>query len=135
MGTRLVLLLAVLAAATPGHAASVFEDLNRELTDAVIVPGYQRFAAATGPLATAVPAFCAGPTPERLKAARQAFEHAMLAWQQVQPIGFGPIVAGERTSAIQLFPDRAISRLLSKALAAKDPGSSRRAGSLAEVWR
>jgi predicted lipoprotein len=47
----------------------------------------------------------------------------MLAWQRVQPIVFGPIVAGARTSVIQLFPDRrgAISRQLSQALAMKDP--------------
>jgi predicted lipoprotein len=47
----------------------------------------------------------------------------MLAWQRVQPVVFGPIVAGARSSVIQLFPDRrgVISRQLSRALAAKDP--------------
>ena len=61
----------------------------------------------------------------------------MLAWQHVQPIVFGPIVAGARASTIQLFPDQrgAISRQLSKALAAKEPGWSRRAGSRARAWR
>jgi uncharacterized protein len=120
---RVRLLLVVLTAAAPAHAASVFEDLNRALTDAVIVSGYQGFATATGSLETAVSGFCTDPTPERLKAARQAFEAAMLTWQHVQPFAFGPIVTGARSSAIQLFPDRrgAISRQLSKALAARDP--------------
>jgi predicted lipoprotein len=119
----LLLLLVVLTAAPSAHAASVFEDLNRELTDVVIVPGYQRFGAATASLETALAGFCAAPTAERLKAARQGFAEAMLAWQHVQPIVFGPIVAGARISVIQLYPDRrgAISRQLSKALAAKDP--------------
>lgn len=120
----LLLLPAVLAADPSAPAASLYEDLNRELADVVIVPGYQRFAAATRTLETAVSALCAAPTPERREAARHAFEQAMLAWQHVHPIGFGPVVAGGRTSIIQLFPDRrgAIPRQLSQALAAKDPG-------------
>ncbi|MGH6903092.1 MAG: imelysin family protein, partial [Geminicoccaceae bacterium] len=72
----LVLLLAGLAAVIPARAASVLEDLNRTLTDTVIVPGYQRFAAATASLEAAVAGFCETPTPERLKDARQAFEQA-----------------------------------------------------------
>jgi predicted lipoprotein len=120
----LLLLLGVLAAGPPARAASVYENLNRALADGVIVPGYQHFAAATGALETAMSAFCAAPAPERLEAARGAFEQAMLAWQHVQPITFGPIVEGARASTIELFPDRrgAISRQLSKALAAKEPG-------------
>jgi predicted lipoprotein len=71
-----------------------------------------------------VSALCAAPTPERLEAARGVFEQAMLAWQHVQPVVFGPVVEGARASAIELFPDQrgAISRQLSKALAAKEPG-------------
>jgi predicted lipoprotein len=124
MARRLVrLLLLALALAAPARAESVLEGLNRSLTDEVIVPGYERFVAAAATLETAVSSFCAAPTPERLKATRQAFEEAMLAWQRVQPIVFGPIVSGARTSVIQLFPDRrgAVSRQLSEALAAKGP--------------
>jgi hypothetical protein len=119
----LVLLLVGLVAAPGARGASVFEQVNRELTDAVIVPGYQNFAVATASLEQAMSDFCAAPTAEHLKAARQAFEQAMVAWQHVQPIGFGPIVSGARNSIIQLFPDRrgAISRQLSGALAARDP--------------
>ena len=119
----LILLLVGLIAAPAARGASVLEQLNRELTDAVIVPGYQNFAGATASLEPAISAFCAAPTAEHLKAARQAFEQAMVAWQHVQPIGFGPIVSGARNSIIQLFPDRrgAISRQLNGALAAKNP--------------
>jgi predicted lipoprotein len=119
----LLLVLALLVGPS-ARAASVYEDLNRALADGVIVPGYQRFAAATEALEAAVSAFCAAPTPERLEAARGAFEQAMLAWQHVQPIVFGPVVEGARASTIQLFPDRrgAISRQLSRVLAAKEPG-------------
>jgi uncharacterized protein len=124
-GRLVFLLLLALAATGPSaRAASVYDDLNRELTDGVIVPGYERFAAATAALETTVSAFCGAPTPERLDAARGAFEQAMLAWQHVQPIVFGPIVAAARASTIELFPDQrgAVSRQLSKALAAKEPG-------------
>ncbi|MGH6898309.1 MAG: imelysin family protein [Geminicoccaceae bacterium] len=122
-GRLFVLLLAGLAAAIPARAASVLEDLNRQLTDAVIVPGYQRFAEATAALEAAVSEFCEAPTPDHLERARSAFEQAMLAWQHVQPVVFGPVVSGARTSIIQLFPDRrgAISRQLSQVLAARDP--------------
>jgi predicted lipoprotein len=116
--------LALLADGSSAQAASVYEDLNRELAEGVIVPGYQRFAAATAALEAAVSAFCSAPRPERLEAARGAFEQAMLSWQHVQPIVFGPVVEGARASTIELFPDQrgAISRQLSKALAAKEPG-------------
>jgi predicted lipoprotein len=118
-----LLLLILLTAVPAAGAASVFEDLNRELADRVVVPGYQRFAAATATLGAALADFCAQPTPERLQAARGAFAQAMLTWQHVQPIGFGPITAEARASRIQLFPDKtgAISRQLNRALAEKDP--------------
>jgi uncharacterized protein len=99
----LVVLLTMLVAVAPARGESVFEDLNRELTDRVIVPGYQRFAATPATLETAVSGFCAEPTPERLQAARRAFEEAMLAWQRVQPIVFGPIAAGARSSGSSCF--------------------------------
>jgi predicted lipoprotein len=124
MRAYLILLFLMLLPVGPSaRAASVLDDLNRALTDGVIVPGYQSFAAATQSLQAALPEFCAAPTPERLMRARSAFAKAMVAWQRVQPIVFGPIVSGGRTSVIQLFPDRrgAISRQLSGALAAKDP--------------
>jgi predicted lipoprotein len=123
LARALLFLLILLAAVPSARAASGFEDLNRELTDRVIVPGYQRFAATTATLETAMAEFCAQPTPERLEAARGAFAQAMLTWQHVQPIVFGPITAEARASRIQLFPDKtgAISRQLNRALAEKDP--------------
>jgi uncharacterized protein len=118
-----LLLLVLPAIATPARGQSVLEDLNLALTDEVVIPGYQRFAAATRSLDSAMSGFCAEPTPEHLRTAREAFAQAMMAWQHVQPIVFGPIVSGGRTSIVQLFPDRrgAISRQLSQALAERDP--------------
>jgi predicted lipoprotein len=123
LARALVLLLTMLTVVPAARAASVFEDLNRELTDRVILPGYQNFAATTATLETAMAEICAQPTPERLQAARSAFAQAMLAWQHVQPIVFGPIAAEARASRIQLFPDKtgAISRQLSRALTDQDP--------------
>ena len=117
------LLFLALAVAMPARAESVLESLNRQLIDAVILPGYEGFATTTQSLEAAMSRFCEDPTPQQLRAARAAFAGAMLAWQRVQPIAFGPIVSGARTSIVQLFPDRrgAISRQLSQALAAKDP--------------
>jgi uncharacterized protein len=120
----LVLLpLVASALAVPADSAEVLEELNRQLTDTVVVPGYQRFAAAAQSLDGAVAAFCNTPAPEQLEAARSAFAQAMLAWQQVQPIVLGPTDAKVRTPIIQLFPDRrgVVPRFLSQALAAKEP--------------
>jgi uncharacterized protein len=116
-------LLALPALAAPARAQSALDDLNLALTDEVVIPGYRRFAEVTGALEAAVSGFCKDPAPARLEDARRAFAEAMVAWQRVQPIVFGPIVAGARTSVVELFPDRrgAISRQLSGALAAGDP--------------
>ena len=125
LARALVLLLILLMAGPPARAASVFEDLNRELTDRVIVPGYQRFATTAATLETAMADFCAQPTPERLQAARSAFAQAMLAWQHVQPIVFGPVAAEARASGDSDLPRQngcRISRQLNRALADKDPG-------------
>jgi predicted lipoprotein len=123
LARALLLLLSMFTAVPAAGAASVLEDLNRELTDRVIVPGYQRFAATAATLETAMADFCAQPTPDRLESARGAFAQAMLAWQHVQPIVFGPVAAEARASRIQLFPDKtgAISRQLNRALAEKEP--------------
>jgi predicted lipoprotein len=109
------LLMVVLAAAAPARAQSPLEQLNQALVDGVIIPGYEGFAAA----------------------ARETFADAMLAWQRVQPVVFGPIVAGARASVIQLFPDRrgVISRQLSRRSRPRIPRSSRPASSKARAWR
>ena len=92
MRARWLVLLPLVASAlaVPADSAEVLEELNRQLTDTVVVPGYQRFAAAAQSLEGAVAAFCNTPALEQLEAARSAFAQAMLAWQQVQPIVLGP---------------------------------------------
>ncbi len=114
---------AAFALSSPARAEDVLENLNRQLADLVLIPGYQHFAEATAGLGTVVASFCAVPDPARLAAARHGFEVALDAWERVQPIVFGPARAGGRTMIIQLFPDArsAVSRQLAKALAAMDP--------------
>ncbi len=124
MRARLIpVLAAALLLSSPAQAEDALERLNRQLADAVLIPGYQHFADATAGLATVVADFCAAPDPARLAAARHGFEVALDAWERVQPIVFGPARAGGRTMIIQLFPDArgAVSRQLAKALAARDP--------------
>jgi predicted lipoprotein len=124
MRARLLLLFAAtLALSFPARADSVFESLNRQLTDRVVIPGYRGFADAAAGLGTVIAAFCAAPDPAHLADARLAFEQALDAWERVQPIVFGPARAGGRTMIIQMFPDarEAVSRQLAKALAAKEP--------------
>lgn len=119
LGTLLLLVLS----ATPSQAETPFERLDRELTDRVVIPGYQRFAATTAALQSTLDAFCAAPAPASLAVAKAAFVQAMDAWQRVQPIGFGPIRTSGSVSAIQLFPygRDAITRQVNEAVAAMDP--------------
>jgi predicted lipoprotein len=100
LGTLLLLVLS----AIPAQAETPFERLDRELTDSVVIPGYERFAATTAALQSSLDAFCTSPAPASLAAAKTAFVQAMDAWQRVQPIGFGPIRTSGAVSAIQLFP-------------------------------
>jgi predicted lipoprotein len=109
MRACLIPLLMVVLAAAPARAQSPLEQLNQALVDGVIIPGYEGFAAAAAALETATSEFCAEPTPQRLAAARETFADAMLAWQRVQPVVFGPIVAGARASVISCFPTAAAS--------------------------
>jgi len=118
----LPLLAAGLALAAPARAESPLERLNQQLADAVVVPGYQRFATTTAALETAVVGFCAAPAPARLAAARAAFVDALDAWQHVQPIVFGPARTSSSDLAIELFPDSrgAVPRQMRQLLAAKE---------------
>jgi predicted lipoprotein len=69
LGTLLLLVLS----AIPAQAETPFERLDRELTDSVVIPGYERFAATTAALQSSLDAFCTSPAPASLAAAKTAF--------------------------------------------------------------
>ncbi len=118
----LALLLLVLLPAR-AWAQLDYEGLNRALSEAVVVPAYERLAEAAARLPTDVGAFCERPTPESYERGLAAFDAAMDAWQRAQPIVFGPVSWDGRAARIEFWPDKngVGARQLRKALAAMDP--------------
>jgi uncharacterized protein len=120
-----ILLLALLALVAPSlpAAALSYGEVNTTLVDEVVVPAYERYAAATSRLPASIEALCTSPDKARLDAAQQAWREAMLAWQRAQPIGFGPVADQGLAPQIEFWPDKhgTAGRQFSQALADRDP--------------
>ncbi len=79
--------------------------LNLAMTDAVVIPAYDRFAAATAPLAQHSDAFCSAVDADSLASLQQDFIAAYDGWQGVQHIQFGPITYFNWNFRLQFWPD------------------------------
>lgn len=97
--------------------------VNLAVTDAVVLPAYDRFAASTPPLLAASEQLCAAVTQDNLAAVQQAFGAAFAAWQGVQHLQFGPITYFNWNYRLQFWPDDngTALRQLDALLAAADP--------------
>ena len=97
--------------------------VNLAVTDAVVLPAYDRFAASTSPLLAASEQLCAAVTEGNLAAAQQAYAAAFAAWQGVQHLQFGPITYFNWNYRLQFWPDDngTALRQLDALLAAADP--------------
>jgi uncharacterized protein len=99
-------LLLSLCLGNAAHAQNTqWTDINLAITDAVVLPAYDRFAATTAPLVTAADSFCAAPSAEGLATLQQGFRVAMAGWQGVQHIQFGPITYFNWNFRLQFWPD------------------------------
>jgi hypothetical protein len=118
----LLLASLVLVAPGPRAAAQSYGELNATLVDTVVVPAYQRYAAATSRLPASLEALCASPDQARLEAAQQVWREAMLAWQHAQPIRFGPVADQGLAPQIEFWPDKhgTAGRQFSQAMAERD---------------
>jgi predicted lipoprotein len=117
----------------PPAAAQSYGELNAALVDQVVVPAYQRYAAAIGRLPASIEALCARPDEDRLEAAQGVWREAMLAWQHAQPVNFGPVADLGLAPQIEFWPDKhgTAGRQFSQAIASRD-ASLLDAGQLAE---
>lgn len=120
---RRLALLILLVLPAPAWAQPDYEGLNRALSEAVVVPAYQRLAGTAARLEADIGAFCEQPTPEGYEKSLAAFHAMMDAWQRAQPIAFGPVTWEGRAARIEFWPDKngVGARQLRKALAAMDP--------------
>ena len=122
MTRTLLLALLVLVAPGPPAAAQSYGELNAALVDAVVVPAYERYAAAIARLPASLEPLCARPDGERLEAVQQVWREAMLAWQHAQPISFGPVADLGLAPQIEFWPDKhgTAGRQFSQAMASRD---------------
>ena len=117
-----VLLLACLSPAVQAQNTD-WTTINLAMTDAVVIPAFNRFADSTKPLATDAAGFCTAVTADSLKKLQQDFTTAMDGWQGVQHVQFGPITYFNWNFRVQYWPDDkgTGSRQLDTLLAARDP--------------
>ncbi|MBO1074759.1 imelysin family protein [Roseomonas marmotae] len=114
-------LLAMPAMAAPDEAG--YRALNRAVVEGAVLPGYRAFAAAATAFAATLAALAKAPAdPAALQAARQGWMEAMLAWQGVRYLRFGPAELFSRHQRVQVWPDPrdAVGRDLSEAIARRD---------------
>ncbi|MEM9322795.1 MAG: imelysin family protein [Pseudomonadota bacterium] len=70
----------------------------------VIEPGYDAMAVDSEALKAAMADYCAAPTAD-LSAVQDAWRAAMLSWNRISIVRFGPVEADNRRLRIQFFPD------------------------------
>jgi hypothetical protein len=95
---------------------------NQRAVDQHILPAYQRLAASTKSLQAASQAYCKAPATADPAALQQAYLAAMLDWQSIQHIRFGPVEFQLRYHRFQLWPDKrgSVSKHLNRLLASED---------------
>jgi predicted lipoprotein len=116
-------LLACTAVCIALPVPSAMADANAGLDDIIaghIVPRYQALEVATGDLSNAIVSDCKDGTLADA-AAITAFKTALVAWQSIQHIRFGPIMVDDRHYRFEYWPDkhgqgaRQVRKLLSAA--------------------
>lgn len=108
---RILPLIASLAlglAALPqaANAGPKAEKVLAEAVDDVIRPGYHRFEAASGSLATAMNDLCKSPSDAARTAAETAFGETIKAWGGIEFLRSGPALEKNRFERVLYYPDR-----------------------------
>lgn len=125
MSIRLVLLLlAALTACTPEPKTSPVDTAFANTANNLIMPWHQDFARATADLQQSLTKFCEQPlSSESLQRSRDSWRSAMLAWQTLQLINFGPVTDGNQAWRVQFWPDthNRVGQKVEALLAAETP--------------
>lgn len=101
----LVLLSTALAACTPKSAVSPAE-VPSNAADTLILPWHQAFVRDTQALGQSLERLCQNPTAAvELEASRESWRRAMLSWQVLQVVNFGPVQEGNQAWRVQFWPD------------------------------
>lgn len=125
MSTRIaLLLLAALAACTPKPQTSTFETALANTAHNLIMPWHQEFARTSAALHQSLEQFCQDPADTAaLEVSRNNWREAMLAWQTLQLVNFGPVTEGNQAWRIQFWPDthNRVGQKVEALLAAQTP--------------
>lgn len=102
----LTLFLWTLLACSPKPQISPTTQALSNTAHQLIVPWHQQFAVQTQSLYDHLERFCQNPgNAGELEASRSAWNNAMLAWQQLRIIQFGPVTDGNLAWKVQFWPD------------------------------
>lgn len=100
------LCLVCLAACTPEPQVTPEEKALSDTAHQLVLPWHQAFAASTAELARSLERFCQNPgNPGELEASRSSWRAAILDWQRLRPINFGPVQENNQSWRIQFWPD------------------------------
>ena len=118
----LILALPLLVCGPAFAQSTNWTEVNLALTDAVVIPDYEAFAAAAGALNDVAAGFCSAVSQQSLEGLRTAFNETMDKWQAVQHIQFGPVTYFNWNYRLQYWPDDngTGSRQLNALIASKD---------------
>lgn len=98
--------LLCLLACTPEPKPAPEEQVLSDTAHRLILPWHQAFLTASADLAQSLERFCQNPTnPGELEASRASWRAAMLAWQTLHLINFGPVAEDNQAWRIQFWPD------------------------------
>ena len=119
--------LALLASGSLASGAQAsFSAANRYMVMDHVRPGYDRLAGQANGLKSAAAAYCGAPDRAGREALDRAYQQAMLAWQGIQHIRFGPVEQADRQFRLQFWPDKrnrtgkALSKLKADVAGGKD---------------
>lgn len=128
MHRRMLIVAAPALLLAPGRLLAAPDEgalraLNRAVVETAVLPGYRAFATAATSFAASLAALGKAPAEATtLQAARQGWVEAMLAWQGVRHLRFGPAELFSRHQRVQIWPDPqdTVGRDLGEAIARRD---------------
>lgn len=106
LAAALTVLAACSPKSTPSSAPSPTTEVLSKTAQTLILPWHQAFVRDTGELRQRLESLCQNPSnPGELEASREAWRNAMLSWQVLQVVNFGPVQEGNQAWRVQFWPD------------------------------
>ncbi len=105
----IVALIATTSSFVYGEESLTEEDwatFNQHTVTQHIIPRYKNLEEKAETLVVSVDAFCETPGEDTLASARKYAIHAMMAWQAIQHVQFGPVTHLMRNFSLEYWPDK-----------------------------